>query len=296
MRILVTGASGNLGAYVLDALRGTDHERVAWSGRAGGERSGVTLGPIDLLDCEAIRSRLDQDDPDAVVHLAAVSAATEVRRDLPKARAVNVEATGEIASWCARRDRRLVFSSTDLVFDGSRSWNREDDPAEPILAYGRTKREAERLVLSTPGGLVARLPLMFGPSRCGKPGFFDGAMSDLRRGSPRSFFADEFRSPLDYATAAAILVHLVPMEVAGTLHVAGVERVSRFDLMRRSAAAMGLDASLVRPSLRGDAPGAEPRPADVSLSTERLAALLPGIIRPRIEEVDWTLASRAGLS
>ena len=58
-----------------------------------------------------------------------------------------------------------MFTSTDLVFDGSKSWYREDDPAVPILAYGRTKREAESFVLAVPRGLVARISLLFGPAR-----------------------------------------------------------------------------------------------------------------------------------
>ena len=130
-----------------------------------------------------------------------------------------------------------------MVFDGSKAWNREDDPAEPILAYGRTKREAEPHVLACPGGLVARLSLLYGPSRCGRPAFFDRTMDALRRGEPRAFFEDEFRTPLDLATAAATLASLAATDAVGTVHVAGAERVSRFELVRRAAIALGIDPS-----------------------------------------------------
>jgi dTDP-4-dehydrorhamnose reductase len=72
-----------------------------------------------------------------------MSAAEAVRLDPARGRAVNTEATARLADWCARRDRRIVYTSTDLVFDGSRPWSREEDRAEPVLAYGRTKRDAE---------------------------------------------------------------------------------------------------------------------------------------------------------
>jgi dTDP-4-dehydrorhamnose reductase len=284
VRILVTGASGFLGAYVVDALVASGHDVLAWSGRDPGGRSGVPFRPIDLTATERLPSLLDSADPDAIVHLAAISAASEVLKDRARAFAVNVASTSALADWCAFRARRLIFTSTDLVFDGSRPWNREHDPAEPVLSYGQTKRSAELAVLSCPLGLVARLPLMFGPSLCGKPGFFDSAISDLCRGNPRTFFADEYRTPLDYGTAAMILTRLIPLEATGTLHVAGAERVSRFDLMRRLASAMRLDAALVLPGLRADVPGPEPRPGDVSLDTTRLAEILPAAPRPTIEE------------
>jgi dTDP-4-dehydrorhamnose reductase len=80
------------------------------------------------------------------------------------------------------------------------------------------------------------------------------------------------------------LVRLAATEARGVVHVAGPERVSRFALMRRVAAALGLDPALVLANRQSDAPALEPRPADVSLDSERLIALLPGLERPSIEE------------
>lgn len=283
MRVLLTGASGQLGAYLIDHLRAAGHDLIAWSGRATGHRGDVALTPVDLADDAATGRALDAADPGVILHAAAISTAEGVRRDPERARAVNVEATARLAGWCTRRGRRLVFTSTDMVFDGTKSWWREDDPADPLLAYGRTKRAAEVAVLACPGALVARLPLMYGPTRCGRPGFFDRSLDALRRGEPQAFFADEYRTPLHLAAAAGILTRLIESDAVGLIHLAGAERVSRLDLMRRAAAALGLDPGLVRANRRADAPLAEPRPADLSLDTTRLAALLPGLHRPTIE-------------
>ncbi len=283
MRILLTGASGQLGAYLIDRALAAGHEPVAWSGTTAGRRGDVELIPVDLTDPGATAGALDAADPAAVIHAAAISSAEAVRLDPDRARAVNVEATGRIADWCARRRRRLVFTSTDLVFDGSRAWNREDDPARPILAYGRTKREAEPAVLAVPGGVVARVSLLYGPGRGGRPTFFDRALAAIRRGEPQSFFEDEYRTPLDLATAATILVRLAGSDLSGLYHVAGAERMSRFDLIRRAAGAAGLDVALVRANRRGDVPLPEPRPADASLDTSKLAGAFPDLARPTPE-------------
>ena len=283
MRILITGASGQLGAYLIDEAHRRGHEPLAWSGTDAGARSGVPLRPIDLTDRRAVERSLDEARPDLIIHAAALSSADAVRLDPGRAEQVNVEATRTLAGWSEHHERRLVFTSTDLVFDGSKPWNREDDPARPLLAYGRTKLDAEAAVLSSPAGLVARLPLLFGPSRSGRPDFITRAVDALRNGEPRAFFVDEFRTPLDFATAAHLLVRLGEVGASGLVHVAGAERVSRFDLMRRGARALGLDPGLIREGRMADVAWPEPRPVDVSLATDRLMAILPDAVRPSIE-------------
>jgi len=286
MRILVTGASGRLGSVLVDRLtRQGGHVVIAWSGATTGPSGAVTLHAVDLSEARAVAESLEEADPDAIIHAAALSSADAVYRDPAQGQAVNVEGTRRLAEWAGSRGRRLLFTSTDLVFDGSGSWYREEDPARPILAYGRSKYAAERHVLATPRGLVARLSLLFGPTPWGRPGFFDRAIEALRRGESRPFFEDEFRTPLHYHTAAEILVRLVESEAVGIVHVGGPERLSRFELMRRAALAAGIDPHLVRSGRQADVPSPETRPADVSLDTTRLATLLPDLKPPPIEEV-----------
>jgi dTDP-4-dehydrorhamnose reductase len=235
---------------------------------------------VDLTNSDAVSRALDDADPDTVLHAAAVSTADAVLRDLHAARAVNIDATRQLAEWCVGSGRRFLFTSTDMVFDGSCAWNREEDPAVPVLEYGRTKRAAEDLVLAVPGSLVCRLSLLYGPSKCPRESFFDRAVADLKSGRPRAFFEDEFRTPLHYTVAAGFLVRLLESDAQGLIHVGGAERLSRFALMGRLASALSLDPSLVLANRQADVVLPEPRPADASLDTERLAGLLPDIARP----------------
>ncbi|QDV36563.1 SDR family oxidoreductase [Tautonia plasticadhaerens] len=284
MRIVVTGASGQLGSYVLDRLDGSGHEVIGWSRSTGGSRGRTPIEPVDLIDPDALAAALDRTNPDAILHLAAISRVDRVLADPALASTVNADASGTIADWASSNARRLVFTSTDLVFDGSRAWWREDDSPRPILGYGRSKQEGERRVLRHPSHLVARLSLLYGPSRCGRPTFLDAIIDALRRRESRSLFLDEFRTPLDYATAAEALARLVESpEIIGILHVGGVERVSRFEMLRRLAAHAGLPVNLLRGNRQDDAPGPEPRPSDVSLDTSRLEEWLPALDRPTLE-------------
>jgi dTDP-4-dehydrorhamnose reductase len=284
MRILVTGGSGRLGSTLLERLEQVgQHEVVAWSGATADADSAVPFHRVELTDGHAVIEALEADNPEAVIHAAALSSADAVYRDPTRGRDVNVEATRRLADWADSRRRRLLFTSTDMVFDGSRSWYREDDKARPVLAYGRTKLEAEAHVLPISNGLVARLSLLYGPNPSGRPGFFDLALEALRGGELRAFFRDEFRTPLDYRTAADALIRLVESDAVGIVHVGGRERVSRYELMQRAAVVLGLDPTLVRPGSQVDAILPEPRPADASLETSRLTALCPALERPSIE-------------
>lgn len=289
MRVVLTGASGQLGSYVVGRLVAGGYQVLAWTGGSTGERFGVPLLPMDLTDPTAVERALTESDPAVVIHAAALSTAEGVRRDPEFAWRVNVEGTARLADWCARKGRKLIYTSTDLVFDGTRAFSREEDPTRPLLLYGKSKREAEPAVLAVPGGLVARTSLMFGPSRAGRPTYLDRTAEALRRGEPQTFFEDEFRTPLDLDTAAFILTRLATSEAAGILHVAGAERMSRHELVRRFATAMDLDASLVLSNRQCDVSFPEPRPADVSLDSHRLVSLIPELARPTIEEATRSL-------
>jgi dTDP-4-dehydrorhamnose reductase len=285
MRIVVTGASGQLGCYLLDELiRSGRHTVIPWSGRTRSKSFGLELRPVDLTEPAAVSSALVAADPEVVIHAAAMSAPYAVRQNPEVGWRVNVEGTARLAQWCRQHDRRLVFTSTDMVFDGDRGWYREEDAPSPILEYGRTKAAAEAIVLEVPRGLTARISLLFGPPQIGRGSFFDRALSGLEAGQPHSFFEDEFRTPLDYKTAARALIRLAETEVRGVVHLAGRERFSRFQLMERAARALGLDPGLVRANRRDDVALTEPRPADLSLNTDLLDTILPDLDRPSVEQ------------
>jgi dTDP-4-dehydrorhamnose reductase len=283
MQILVTGASGRVGSRLLPELADHGHAIVAWSGRTAGVVAGIDLRRVDLSDLPAVRSAVELANPDLIIHAGAMSSAEAVRRQPALGWDVNVRATEVLSAWAGEHQRRLLFTSTDLVFDGTKSWYRESDEAVPLVEYGRTKLAAEAIVLANCRGLVVRLSMLYGPTLTAEPAYFDQAIAALRSGMPQAFFEDEFRTPLDYATAARALVRLAESDAQGIIHLGGPERVSRFELMRRAAAALGARADLVRANRRGDGALLEPRPGDVSLDTGLLRGLFSDLEIPGIE-------------
>lgn len=256
MRVLVTGASGKLGAYVVKALAG--HEVIAWQSRQ----------QVDLGDPKAIARGLEQARAEVIIHTAAMSAIAECHQQPELARRINCQAVGQLAGSGAR----LIHVSTDLVFGGDRAPYCEDDPPQPLSVYGRTKAEAEPLVVQA-GGTVVRVALLFGPSSRG--GFFDSQLANLRAGKPMSLFVDEWRTPLYLGSAAEALALLVDHPHPGLLHVGGSLRMSRYEMGRALAEAIGADPELIRPNRSDEVDFPEPRPTDVSLASDRFRTLFP---------------------
>jgi dTDP-4-dehydrorhamnose reductase len=284
MRLLLTGASGQLGAYLLRELAAAGMEVTAWSGARRGELFGVPLQPVDLADGDAIAAAFRQARPEAILHAAAVASVAECHRGPERARRVNVGGTAALAELAAAAGARLVLVSTDLVFDGERAPYREADSPAPLSVYGRSKADAEAAALAAPRAAVARVSLLFGRALTGRPTFFDQQADALRNGRPVRLFADEWRTPLHLATAARALVALTRADFAGVLHVGGPERLSRLEMGRRLARFLGADPGVIVPALRADAPAAEPRPRDVSLDSSLWRRLFPALPWPGWEE------------
>ncbi len=283
MRIIITGASGQLGTYLIRLLQQSDDFVIPWNGPTS-STSSPNARSLDLTDSQAVHEALNQDRPEGIIHLAAVSRVADAFRDPLMAQRLNIDATAQLAEWSFHHQTRLILASTDLVFDGSLGWRSESDPAEPVLEYGRTKLKAEESLYRDGDQLAARLSLLYGPSASGRPTFFDALKTALSKGESRSFFGDEWRTPLDYATAGLLLIQLVKRrEINGVIHLGGQERLNRFQLAQRFAEAMDRDPALIQPNRQADVPSPEPRPADVSLRTDLLSERLPGLVPESIE-------------
>lgn len=266
-RWVVTGATGLIGpAFCREARRnGVEVLPTSRSGRLGSQG-------IDLSVRGSISAFLDAECPDAVFHLGAISRPAQVSLDVEAARAVNLHASEEIATWCGQNQRWLLFTSTDQVYDGESGPYREGDHARPATDYGALKLAAEKLVVEV-GGLVARLGWVLNDSLIGRNDFIREATGRMVAGEAVRAVGDEFRTPIQLTDAVNILCSLAERRHTGIVNVAGRRHATPYDLLVEAAENGGLPADLVQRETRLNLspPG---RPRDLRLDTSLLASLM----------------------
>ena len=265
-KLLVTGTSGFLG-WNLAQQAATQWDVYGTFFSHPVIIPGVKLFRIDLRDFDALKRLFAQLRPAGVIHTAAQSQPNFCQNYPDDAYAVNVTATLNLAQLCADRSIPFVFTSTDLVFDGTNPPYRETDPVSPISRYGEQKAEAEQEILGYPNATVCRMPLLFGETPPTASSFIQPFIKTLRSGQELRLFTDEWRTPVSASSAAAGL--LLALQVPGLLHLGGKERVSRYQFGCLMAEVLQLPQDKLLPCLQRDVPMAAPRPTDVSLDSSK---------------------------
>jgi dTDP-4-dehydrorhamnose reductase len=258
----ITGAGGLIGNCLVQTA---PHFAPGW------QVCGLTRVELDLLDFDAVRQAFNRQQPQLVIHCAAMSKTPECQARPKEAYRANAEVTALLAELAA--EFPLVFFSTDLVFDGREGGYREASPVNPLCVYGETKAAAERIVLANPRHLVIRTSLNAGASPAGNRTFNELMRQAWQRGEKVRLFADEFRSPIHASVTARAVWELVARRATGIVHVAGSERLSRLVIGQLLAARWPeLNPQIEVASIR-DHP-APPRAPDTSLNCEKARKLL----------------------
>ena len=206
MRILITGANGQLGHELQRVLKGHTLIQAAWP-------------EFDLLKSDAKKQVLVAR-PDVVVHLAAYTDVDGAERESDKAMAVNAEGTERVARAVDKASARLIYLSTDYVFDGRKtSPYVETDEPNPLNAYGRSKLEGERRALACcPNTLIVRSAWLYGAH--GK-NFVNTIMRLASEQPALRVVADQRGCPTHAGDLAVALARVLDMDMRGLVHATG---------------------------------------------------------------------------
>jgi dTDP-4-dehydrorhamnose reductase len=268
--LVVTGTGGLIGSYLVgSALRWVPDWRIV----------GLTRHDLDLTDRVAVKEVWQRLRPDAVVHCAAISKALACQDNPELARRLNVETTGHLADLASTSGARLLFMSTDHVFDGRQGSYVETDQVSPLTVYGETKVAAEQAVLAHERHLVLRTSLNAGLSPTEDRSFVEELLLAWRARRPLTLFTDEYRCPIPAAVTVRAIWELIRTAPSGLYHLAGQERLSRWDLGQLIASLYPELAPSLKPGTLRDYAG-PPRSPDLSLNCEKvqrcLSFQLPG--------------------
>ena len=260
--VWITGAGGLIGNYLVQSA-----PRFA----PGTTVAALTRGRLDLTDASAVREAFRRQEPQLVLHCAALSRSSECEANPKLARKLNVEVTALLAELAA--DIPLFFLSTDLVFDGRTSNYDETAPVSPLGVYAETKAAAEQVILRNPKHTILRLSLNGGTSPTGDRGFNEQMRRAWQAGQTVKLFTDEYRCPIPAKATARAIWELAARNQPGFYHLAGSERLSRWQIGRLLAARWPqLKPRMESGSLK-EYRGA-PRAPDTSLNCAKVQGLL----------------------
>lgn len=272
MKILITGGSGLLGQY-LNVVLSKDNDVFTLYKSNIGNCSKFKSAKVDITDFASLSNIFDLFNPDAVIHTAGFTRPEACNKEnKTEVFKTNVDATKFISQLCDRHNAKLIFTSTDLVYDGTgRGMLVETDRVNPVSIYAETKLCAEREIEKIFGNfIILRTSLMIGFGLNHSRNNFHEMYKALKEGKKSRLFIDQYRTPISLINASEIISELVKSEIKGVLlNFGGVERVSRVELGELLCETAGFDKHLIEKIKMSDITGF-PAVADVSLNTDKL--------------------------
>ncbi len=268
---LVIGAAGLVGSALVRTLRATGAE----PGGTCHVRTTAGLEPLDIVDRAAVDAAIEQHRPETIYLAAGLTAVDYCEDHEDEARRINVEGTRNVAEAAARVGAKLVFYSTEYVFDGRGGPYGEDDPIAPQGAYARSKAAGEQAARDgTRNHLILRTTVVYGWDRASR-NFAMQLWERLSAGERMRVPHDQIGNPTLADFLAETSVELVRREITGdTVNVVGGERIARSEFAVRLAERLHLDSSLIEPVSTASLQQRAPRPLNAGLRTDKLGSIL----------------------
>ena len=258
MKALVTGVKGQLGFDVMKVLEARGYEGV-----------GVDVEDMDITDEAAVKRVIGEVAPDVIVHCAAYTAVDAAEDNVDLCRKINVDGTLNIAKQAKELDAKMIYISTDYVFNGQgeEPWDPDDPNKEPLNVYGQSKYEGELAVINTLDKYyIVRISWVFGEN--GK----NFVKTMLRVGKEKGVAKvvdDQVGSPTYTADLAELLIDMAEREEYGVYHATNEGLCSWYEFTKEIYKQAGLDVDLSSCS-SDEFPAKANRPSNSRMSKDKL--------------------------
>lgn len=263
-----------LGTALVNALLLRAATFVATSRQPVAPRAGVQIHQLDLLDSSATTRWLGAVRPDVLIHCAALTDVDLCERDPELAQRVHLDATVCLAEALHRSGGRLIYISTDSVFDGRRAAPyRETDATGPVNVYARTKLAGERVSLQTDQALVLRTNI-FGRGARGRKTSAEWMLDQLRSRRDFPAFNDVVFSPVHVSEMANVVLDALDVGLTGLFHAAGSDTLSKYTFAKLLADAFQLESDCVRSASVESVALHANRPRNMGLDVSAISAAL----------------------
>jgi len=271
--LFITGGSGFLGWNLVKSLKDTHRVYASYhTYPIRAER--CTALKLNICDRSAVRETLEAIKPDVIFHTAALAKVDLCEKNKELAYQINVEGTKNLVVESPKHSR-FIYISTDLVFNGRQSFYRETDPPDPLNFYGETKLLGETVTAQNAANyLVIRTSLMYGYGNDFNEGFLGWLRKSLNQRAKVKLFVDQYRTPLLVSEAVKALGEVAMAPARGEVfHLAGSERINRYEFGRKFTRIFGYPEDLLEPATMEQVLTAR-MPADCSLHIHKIQGFL----------------------
>lgn len=257
MKVLVTGVKGQLGYDVVNELTKRGHIAI-----------GTDIEEMDITDQNSVQTVIKETSPEAVIHCAAYTAVDAAEDNEDICRKINAEGTGNIAKACRELDIKMIYISTDYVFDGTgeRPWE-PDDERNPLNVYGQTKYEGELAVQKNLDKyFIVRIAWVFGVN--GK-NFIKTMLNLGKTHDSLTVVNDQFGSPTYTYDLAKLLVDMAESDKYGIYHATNEGICTWYEFACEIFKQAGMNVK-VSPVSSAEYPSKAKRPSNSRMSKEKL--------------------------
>ena len=279
MRILITGAFGQLGHSLQSVLsKKSNYELICTGRRIKKGQEGI---PLDIRNQVALKEIINTTDPDILINLASMTNVDACELNPKLAGEIYVAGLQHI---CDSFKGKIIHLSTDYVFDGTSGPYKEDDPLNPISIYGKTKLASEHILLEKNiKNLVIRGNVLYDYFPHTSASFLNWVVSSLKNNLEIKVVEDQFNNPTWTRSMSDIIELSIENDLEGIIHWGDSVHISRFEFAKLIAKKFSLNESLIKPVLTSELNQSARRPLQSGLSTEKLVNMLD-IIPPSIDD------------
>lgn len=270
-KIIITGVAGLLGSNIAYLLR--KKYKVIGIDRNDININGIDLYKESLTDYDKIFEILQKENPEYLIHCAALTSVDGCEKDAITAWDVNYTLTSILKEFCDKLCIKMIFLSTDAVFPGVKDGlYTEGDLIGPISVYGKTKAEAEKIVLQSNKNLVIRTNI-FGFNYREKKSFTEWVVDSLKDGVELNMFYDLYFSPILVNELIEILEKCMENNVSGLYHICSTGSISKYDLGVAIKDIFSLEGKINKVSMK-DFHFIAPRTQNMGLDNSKIKKLL----------------------
>jgi dTDP-4-dehydrorhamnose reductase len=287
--VLFTGGSGLLAINWALSIA-NDFEVVLGLHRRTISIPGIRTLMIDMESSDAFVMVLEKIRPDIVIHCAGLANVEACEADPAAAYHINVTLSLNVAGACKKQAVSFVYISTDHLFSGQQPLVTEDEIPAPVNEYGRTKLEAEKRILDISGNNLSIRTNFYGWGTSYRHSFSDMIIQHTRNNRMVSLFDDFYYTPILIEELSQTVMALIDQGASGIYNVAGKERISKYEFGIRLGDEFTLDKRLIKPTKFAERKDLVKRPADLSLSVQKVTAFLNrqvGDVYSNIERLKW---------